>query len=75
MNGTAIIKKTKHRVPYEHIGEAPNSSSGNQGRVSISGNQLGKEKAGRWVVRERENSLDRGNNMCKGPEANKDRAY
>lgn len=36
-------QKDKHRVPGEHIGEALNSPSGNQRRVSR--NQPGKEKA------------------------------
>ena len=51
-NVTAVIKKTKHRLPKEHMREAPNSSPGNQRTVSISRNQLGKAKA-REIGRQR----------------------
>ena len=51
-NVTAVIKKTTHGVPKEHMREAPNSSPGNQRRVSISRNQLGKAKA-REIGRQR----------------------
>lgn len=51
-NGTAVIKKTEHRIPKENMREAPNSPPGDQGSVSISRNQLGKAKA-REVGRQR----------------------
>lgn len=35
----------------------------------------GKRPSGRGVDREKENNTDRVNNMCKGPEASKDKAY
>lgn len=49
--------------------------SSKQNKTNKQAINLSRRRLGKWVGRQRENSPEGGNNMYKGPKANKDKAY